>query len=144
MFEFPKDEQIFDSLKSVAERILSHEDDYDGKGLFFDKQGKFLGSFPDVRSLLLDLLENNKIKEDSEDIDAVLEQIAGETFLFENVELVARQMVIKSEYVLQNSLSTSQRQYVHFSLWKVVGTRLTKRQKRDFREVHDGRESTGR
>jgi hypothetical protein len=43
MFEFSKDEQISGSLKSVPEKISSHEDEFDGKFLFFDKEGKFLG-----------------------------------------------------------------------------------------------------
>jgi hypothetical protein len=91
MFEFSKDAQIFDSLKSVAEKILSHEDEFDGKFLFFDKEGKFLGAFPGLEDMVMDRLENNQLDGNNvDDIERFVEQITGgEAFLFEKEELTA-------------------------------------------------------
>jgi hypothetical protein len=133
MFEYPKDAQIFDSLKSIAEKIFSQEDEYDGKFLFFDKEGKFLGSFPDVDTLLIDLWENGIIKqEDSDDIDRVLEQIAGEAFLFEKVELAASQghaALSKSESnvsrVVPRNLYQPPGDHLEISVCPIVGYNTT-------------------
>ncbi len=73
MFEFSSKAQIFESNCCMS----SHEDEYDGNFLFFDKEGKFLGCFRDADALLIALERDHKNFEekDFEDIDGVLEKI---------------------------------------------------------------------